>query len=580
MEKIWKLKSSFPDEEGSPQSGYPEFINELRNLRAKVSIPDKLARILYSRGITDYYKVLKFFRPTIEKLYDPLLMKGCEKARDRILEVIGTKEKIMVLGDYDVDGTCGVSMFYLFLKHFGLDASVYIPDRITEGYGISFDAIDKAKEEGLKLILSIDCGITAVDKVEYAKKAGIDLIVCDHHQAPEQLPDAYAIMDPIQPGCDYPFKSLCGTGVAFKLIQAVSKELKEEDFAYTLLDFVAIATSSDIVPIVDENRILVNEGFQLINSNPRPALKTLIEKIGLKDYKVTTTNIVFSLAPRINAVGRLGDAKRAVELLTGSNQEELDELAHTLDVENENRRELDKNITEDAYKIFEEINNDDNFSIVMHNEDWHPGVIGIVAARLVEKFNRPSIVMTTVNGVAKGSARSINGFNIYEALKKCEDLLIQFGGHCHAAGLEIELGNIEKFKKAFNEIASQELTKQDLIPEIEYDTELVFLDITPTFIKILSFFEPFGPGNTVPVFVTRDAKIVGDVRFAKSDTHIFRLKDDTSNTAFDAVFFFSKDFSDKIKTGERCDVCYTIDKNVWNNRTTTKLIVRDMKFRY
>lgn len=579
MGKIWKLKNLFPENGETRNVDLDSFLSELRNLRAKVQIPDKLARLLYMRGVTDYHKVIKFFKPTKDKLYDPLLMKGCREASLRIQKSIRDKEHLMVLGDYDVDGTCGVSMFYLFLKHFNLDADIYIPDRITEGYGISFEAIDKARDAGIKLIVSIDCGITAIDKVEYAKKYGIEFIICDHHQPPEHLPDALAIMDPLQKDCDYPFKSLCGAGVAFKLIQSVCSDLGEEKFSDSLLDFVSIATSSDIVPIVDENRILVNEGFNLINTNPRPSVRTLLDKIGLKENNITTTIIVFSVAPRINAVGRLGDAKRAVELLTSDDESALGELANTLDEENANRRELDKNITEDAYKLYESLElTPESFSIVLHNEEWHPGVIGIVAARLVEKYNRPSIVLTTVNGVAKGSARSINGFNIYEALKQCESLLIQFGGHCHAAGLEISLDNIEEFKKAFNDIALSELNRQELEPEIEIDMELEFDEITPVFTKILSFFEPFGPGNSIPLFTTKNVQIVGEVKFAKSDTHIFKVRDMSSYNVFDAVFFFSKDYLGKIAKGNTCDICYTIDKNVWNGRESTKLIIKDIRF--
>ena len=549
------------------------------SLNTKVQLPELILRLLYMRGITNYPKLIKFFRPSREKLYDPFLMKNCDIATERIIKTINEKEKIMVIGDYDVDGTCGASMFFLFLKHFSVESTVYIPDRIIEGYGISNTAIDKAKEEGIKLIIAIDCGITAINEVEYANSLGLEFIICDHHQPPEKIPEALAVLDPLREDCDYPYKYLCGTGVAFKLIQAVCIKLQKTDFAYGLLDFVAIATSSDIVPITDENRILVNEGFKLINNSPRPSVKTLIESIGFKNSTLTTTNIVFSVAPRINAVGRLGDAKRAVELLTSDDPDELKELAYTLNTENTSRRELDKSITENAYKIHEEMNTGkDCFSIVLHNKDWHPGVIGIVAARLVEKYNLPSIVLTTVNNVAKGSARSINGFNIYEALKKCEDLLIQFGGHYHAAGLEISLDNLDEFRTEFNRIAAEELSQKDLLPEIEVDSELSFSDITPQFIKMLSYFEPFGPGNMTPVFKTDNVQIVGDVRYARSNTHLFKVRDNESRKVFDTVFFSSADFHEQLTTGTNCNICYSIDKNVWNGNITYKLRIRDVKF--
>ena len=579
MNKIWKLKSLYPENGEKPHTDIDSFIKEMQSLDTKVQIPELILRLLYMRGITNYPKLIKFFRPSKEKLYDPFVMKDCDIATDRIIKAINEKEKIMVIGDYDVDGTCGASMFFLFLKHFSVESTVYIPDRIIEGYGISNTAIDKAKEEGIKLIVAIDCGITAIHKVEYANSLGLEFIICDHHQPPEKIPEALAVLDPLREDCNYPYKYLCGTGVAFKLIQAVCIKLQKTDFAYGLLDFVAIATSSDIVPLTDENRILVREGFKLINTNPRPSVKTLIESIGFKNSTLTTTNIVFSVAPRINAVGRLGDAKRAVELLTSDDPAKLKELAYTLNTENTSRRELDKSITENAYKIHEETNTGkDCFSIVLHNKDWHPGVIGIVAARLVEKYNLPSIVLTTVNNVAKGSARSINGFNIYEALKKCEDKLIQFGGHYHAAGLEISLDNLDDFRTEFNRIAAEELSQKDLLPEIEVDSELSFSDITPQFIKMLSFFEPFGPGNMTPVFKTDNVQIVGDVRYAKSNTHLFKVRDNESRRVFDTVFFSSADFHEQLTTGTNCRICYSIDKNVWNGNITYKLRIRDVKF--
>ena len=549
----------------------------MRDLKTKIQLPELVLKLLYSRGVTDYQKVIKFFKPTYERAYNPFLMKDCEIACERLLKVIKNSERIMIVGDYDVDGTCGASMLYLFLKHFSIDSVIYIPNRIEEGYGISEQAIDLAKEENIKLILSVDCGITATDKVEYANKLGMEFIICDHHQPPEKIPEALAVMDPLRKDCDYPFKFLCGTGVAYKLIQAVCGKLNQKAFAKSLLDFVAIATSSDIVPIYDENRIFVYEGLKMINDKPRPSLKTLIEFAGLKIGNINTTNIVFSLAPRINAVGRLGDAKRAVELLTSDDPEKQEELAQTLNDENDKRREFDKSITEEAFNLYEVSNpNGDDQVIVLHNGEWHSGVIGIVAARLVEKYNKPSIVLTTVKGVAKGSARSINGFNIYEALKRCEHWLIQFGGHYHAAGLEIEIDKIDGFRKEFNEIATEEIMKQHLQPEIEIDSEIELDDLTPKMKKILSFFEPFGPGNMPPIFVSRNVQVVGDVKFAKSDTHLFKLKQYKSHKTIDAVFFSSGEYKDKIVKGAFCDVCFAVEKNVWNNVETYKLKIKDI----
>ncbi len=550
----------------------------MRTLKTNVELPELILRFLYLRGITDYQKVLKFFRPSIEKLYNPFLLKDCDKASDRVITAINNNEKIMILGDYDVDGTCGVSMFYLFLKKLSVESEIYIPDRIEEGYGISIKAINFAKEKKISLIIAIDCGITAVDKVEYAKSLDIDFIICDHHQPPETIPDALAVMDPLRVDDDYPFKYLCGTGVAFKLAQAVAVRMEKPELPNSLIDLVAIATASDIVPLTDENRILVKEGLELINKNPRLSLRVLIESSGLKIGNLTTSNIVFTLAPRINAVGRLGDAKRAVELLTCEDNEKIKEFAFILNDENQNRREIDKSITDDVFKIFDEpINIENQSSIVIHNEDWHPGVIGIVAARLVEKYNLPSIVLTTVNGVAKGSARSISTFNIYEALKQCGDKLIQFGGHFHAAGLEIEIHNIEGFRKSFNDIASREISEEQLIPEIEYDKEVCFEEITPKIVHILTFFEPFGPENMTPVFITKDVEVIGEVRLAKANTHIFKVRDNESKKIFEAVFFNSLEYEDSIKQGNFIDICYSIDKSFWNGKEYTKLRIRDLK---
>ncbi|MBS1552387.1 MAG: single-stranded-DNA-specific exonuclease RecJ [Bacteroidetes bacterium] len=573
---------------------YEKFKEEVRLLKANIKIPDIALNLLFSRGVSDYHKMLKFFRPTMDKLYDPLLMKDCDIASDRIVEAIENKEQIMILGDYDVDGTCGVSLFYLFLRNYGLDPEYYIPDRIKEGYGISIQSIDYAREKNIKLIVSIDCGITATDKVKYAKSLGIDFIICDHHQPPEKIPEALAVMDPLRSDDNYPFKYLCGTGVAFKLVQAIAIKTRRPEIPETLIDLVAIATASDIVPLNDENRILVNEGFARINSNPRLSLRILIESSGLKLGNLNTSNIVFTVAPRINAVGRLGDAKRAVELLTCTDDDKINEFTEILNEENKKRRGIDKSITDDAFTMFEDELDIKNLnSIIIHNEKWHPGVIGIVAARLVEKYNLPSIVLTTVNGVAKGSARSINSFNIYEALKKCQDHLIQFGGHFHAAGLEIELDKIDSFKESFNEIASREISDEQLIPEIEVDSEITFEDLSPKFIQILSFFEPHGPENMTPVFVTRNVEVIDKVYFTeKSNTHIFKVKDSESNKKFEAVFFNSHEYRDNgmnghsgngsankliIKEGSNFDICYSVDKNFWKGREYTKLRIRDIK---
>ncbi|MBX7043476.1 MAG: single-stranded-DNA-specific exonuclease RecJ [Ignavibacteria bacterium] len=591
MKKNWKLKELTPRTSVCGENGSIDdeelnsLRNELRSLKANFDLPDFILRLLHLRNIVSPDAVRKFFysstehkKSNLDELYDPFLMKGCESACQRIVTAIESNEKIMILGDYDVDGTCGVSLFSMFLKEFGMNPEVYIPDRISEGYGISIEAIDHAESLGIKLIVSIDCGITACDKVAYAKQKSIEFIICDHHQPPDKIPDALAVIDVHRKDDEYPCKDLCGTGVAFKLATAVSQRMGKPEAAFKYLDLVAVATASDIVPIVDENRILVKEGLKMLNTSPRNSFAQLLELSGLKDKPVTTGNIVFTLAPRINAVGRMGDAKRAVQLLTCEDSDTITEFAKVLQVVNEERRDVDKNITDDAFRMFEESDEYENGnSIVIYNKDWHPGVVGIVAARLVEKYNLPSIVLTEVNGYAKGSARSINSFNIYDALKQCNDSLRQFGGHFYAAGLELELGKIDEFKKQFNEVAAKGLTVEQLEPVIDVDCEIKLSQLNDKVIKILNYFEPYGPENLAPVFVTRDLKIVGEVRRARADTHIFRVWDPESGKFFECVFFNSAAYSEDIVSGKYCDICYSVDRNFWNNREYMKLRIRDMR---
>ena len=579
MNKIWKLKNHIPENGKDHSQEYESFLNELKSLNARVRLPDVFSRLLFLRGVKDYSGMVKYFKPTIQQLHDPFLMKDCDIACNRIINAIDSKEKIMVLGDYDVDGACGASMFYLFMKHFGIESEVYIPDRIKEGYGISIKSIDEAKEKGIKLIVAIDCGITAADKIKYANEQGIQFIICDHHQPPESIPEALAVLDPLREDCNYPFDFLCGTGVAFKLIQAVCIKKGIPDFAYTFLDFVAIATSSDIAPLFDENRVLVSLGFKMISENPRTSIKALMDVIGMDRKDISTISIVFSIAPRINAVGRLGNAKRAFDLLVSEDGKVVEELADRLNQENDERRTIDKLITDDAFKIFKDSNGSERkYSIVLHKDDWHPGVIGIVAARLVEKYNLPTVVLTTVNGVAKGSARSINEFNIYEALKKCEDKLIQFGGHCHAAGLEIALENIDDFKTYFEKIAREDLSVINATPEVMIDAEITFREIDSIFLNIYSYLEPFGPGNQVPVFRTNNLEVTTSPKVLKNNTHVFRLTEIDSRAYFDAIFPNSASVHDELIKGAVCDACYTIDLFEKKNGKIAKLKIKDLKF--
>ncbi len=428
LNKRWKIRE-FSDEKTALA------------LADSLNISKVLAKLLIQRGITNFFEAKTYFRPSLDSLYDPFLMDGMEVASLRVINAITGNEKICVYGDYDVDGTCSAALLYLFLRELGAKVEIYIPNRITEGYGISKSSIDILKEQNVSLIISVDCGITAVEEVAHAKKLGIETIICDHHQPKETLPDAIAVLDPLKPGCNYPFKHLSGAGVAFKLARAVGGRIGNKDMPLKYLDLVALAGAADIVPLTDENRILVREGLELINTNPRPGIRALIKSARMEPGNLSAGQIVFTIAPRINAVGRLGDAIRAVDLFITEDHEDAEKLAQVLEDENYQRRKLDEVTFSHAVELVEStIDLDNEIGIVLHHDNWHPGVIGIVASRLVEKYYRPSVMLTTIDGVAKGSARSIPGFNIYEALQNCEEYLVQFGGH-EAAVLDLGEGS-------------------------------------------------------------------------------------------------------------------------------------------
>jgi single-stranded-DNA-specific exonuclease len=565
-----------------------------------LNVPYALSKILINRGITDKPNAKKFFMPSLDSLHDPFLMKGMDIAVERLLEVIRNKEKILIYGDYDVDGTSGVSMFHIFMNEMEVPNNVFIPDRFTDGYGLSNSGVDHASLEGIKLIVAIDCGVTAVETVEYAKSHDIDIIICDHHQPPANLPQAYALLDALQADCSYPFKHLCGTGVAFKLIQALCIKLDINSYL-KLLDFVAVATAADMVPVIGENRVLLHYGFRQIIEKPRPSFDSLIKKAGFKFENICTSNVVFSLGPRINAVGRLGDATRAVEFLTCNDVNKVDELAGVLEFENSNRRKIDNEIYLQAQSCYDQYSDEikeDDVAIILHNPEWHPGVLGIIASRMVEKYYKPSIIMTTFNGHAKGSARSINNFNIYEALKQCSHEfsgLVQFGGHYHAAGLEVELERVNEFRECFNKIARNLINISDegtdiLIPEIKIDAELDINAIDKRFVKILKHFEPFGPNNMTPIFVTYNLQVVGEPRVFNNTTCVFKVRKPNGGNGYrnnhnDNIFecvFYKPPVSDgcdnfTLRTGNFIDLVYSVEENHWNDRTKIQLRIRDYK---
>jgi single-stranded-DNA-specific exonuclease len=574
-------------------------INQINELSHEINVPVPIAKILVQRNIKSRAEAKKFFVHDLKNLHDPFLMKDMERAANKIADVIANKQNILIFGDYDVDGTSGVSMFRTFLNELNVPNQVFIPDRFTDGYGLSRSGINFAHENHIKLIVAIDCGITAVNTVNYAKSLGIDLIICDHHQAPEILPDAYAILNPLQQDCPYPFKNLCGTGVAFKLIHAICLKLNIHNWK-NLFDYVAVATAADMVPVTDENRILIHFGFNQILKNPRPCFDVIFKKSSLKIEHITTSNVVFTIGPRINAVGRLGDAVRAVNFLTSKSYEQAEELYSVLEKENTNRKKIDSEIYLQAQNSYENqklnyINNKDDIAIVLHNPEWHPGVLGIIASRMVEKYYRPSIILTTFNGYAKGSARSINNFNIYEAIKLTSEqcnAVVQFGGHFYAAGVEIEIDKIDEFRNTFNNVARNLInnsdTKEDiLIPEIIIDAEIDVSDVNHRFVKILSHFEPFGPGNMAPVFISKNLQVVGEPRTFNNSTTVFKVrkaqKDGSKfdNYVFDCVYFQSSDLDDEnriiIKPAMNLDLVYSVEENHWNGNTKTQFRIRDLK---
>jgi single-stranded-DNA-specific exonuclease len=551
----------------------------VQRLADSLNISPILARLLVLRNIMTFNEARKFFRPSIDSLHDPFLMDQMEAATTRVITALTENQKICIYGDYDVDGTCATALLYMFLKELYANVEFYIPRRLEEGYGLSTSAMDAVKEMGTDLMIAVDCGITAIEETNYANQLGMDVIICDHHQPKEELPNAFAVLDPLKPGCNYPFKYLSGAGVAFKLAQGLCERIGKRGLPLKYLDLVALAGAADIVPIIDENRILVNEGLIQVNLNPRPGIEALIELSRLKQGQLTSGQIVFTIAPRINAVGRLGDAERAVNLLIANNKKDALELAEVLETENYERRKIDVDTFEAAKEIVEsQFDLDDELAIVLHNENWHPGVIGIVASRLVEKYYRPSVLLTTIDGVAKGSARSINGFNIYEALQKCEDLLLHFGGHQAAAGLALEVEKIDEFRAKFNEVLKSSISSDDLLQDINIDSKIKFSEITPKFLRVLDQFSPFGPGNLRPVFLAEDVHIVNSPRVVGNNHIIASFKQNGSDKVFDSIGFnMSENFETINQNNGELDIVFSIDKTIRDNRIYPQLKLKDIK---
>jgi single-stranded-DNA-specific exonuclease len=566
MQKKWVLKQNVDE-------------LKVKALADSLNISMPLARLLVIRGITTFFEAKKFFRPSLENLYDPFLFPEMNKAAMRIIKAIADQEKIFIYGDYDVDGACAASLMYLFLKELDADVEFYIPNRLTDGYGLAKNALDLIKSKGASLIITVDCGITGLEEAEYAKELNIDLIISDHHQPSSKLPEAYAIIDPLLPNCDYPFKYLSGAGVAFKIAQAIAKKIGKNNMPFKYLDLVAIANAADIVNLTDENRTLTQKGIELIRTNPRPGIQALIDISGLDISNLTSAQIVFSIAPRINAVGRLGEATPAIELFITNDKEEAKKYAQILENENANRRKIDEATFSQAVSLLEKsFDLERQKVIILHNDDWHAGVIGIVASRLVEKYYRPAIMLTTIDGVAKGSARSINGFNIYQALKDCEDLLLQFGGHEAAAGVSIEIGKIDELRNRLNAIADQYFNKKKLQPELEIESQLSFNEITPKFIRVLDQFSPYGPGNMKPVFLTENVIVASQPKIVGSNHLLLTLKQPKSAKVFDAIGYNLGHFIEDISKDTALDIVYSIETITKDGKNFPQFKLKDLRF--
>jgi single-stranded-DNA-specific exonuclease len=549
----------------------------VKKLAVDLNIDTVLSTLLVHRGISNYDEARYFFRPDQRHLHDPFLMKDMEKAIVRIEDAIVAGEKILIYGDYDVDGTTAVATVYGFFKQRYQNLEYYIPDRYKEGYGISSQGIDYAAENGFTLIIALDCGIKSVDKIDYANTKGVDFIICDHHLPGAELPAAVAVLDPKRNDCEYPYKELSGCGIGFKLIQAYAEkhDIPFEEVS-CFLDLVAISISCDIVHITGENRVLAYFGLQKINTDPCIGVKTLMEVAG-RTGSFTISDVVFLLGPRINAAGRIDDAKHAVELLIATDENIAKEKGLMINTRNTERKGHDLNITDEALSI---IDNDEVLigrkSTVVFNENWHKGVIGIVASRLTEKYYRPTIVLTRSNGYVAGSARSVLGYDLYEALCECKDLLIQFGGHKYAAGLTMAPENVEAFKTRFEEVVSATITAEQLIQQIQIDAELRLSQIEPKFFRILNQFAPFGPENMAPVFISKNVYVSGNAGLVGA-THIKMAVMQEGSAAFDCIAFNHGEYLPQLKPGVPFDICYSIEENVWRERRTIQLNIKGIR---
>ncbi len=580
-EKRWVVKP-----QGDPQT--------VAKLASELQISPVLANLLVQRGIDTLGKADKFFKPSLSDLHDPFLMKDMDVAVARVERAVERHEKIMVYGDYDVDGCTAVSLVYKFLRQIGhKDLMFYIPDRYTEGYGISIKGIDLAAQKGVKLIIALDCGIKAMEKVVYAKNKGVDFIICDHHLPADEIPQAVAVLDPKRVDCHYPFDELSGCGVGFKLVQAYAQKhnIPFEQIT-SLLDLLVVSIASDIVPLVGENRILAHFGLKDLNHNPSSGLLSIIKICGLDRHNITIDDIVFKIGPRINAAGRMrmdendenaspSGGHAAVELLIEGNEQQAAKFGKVIDDYNQDRKSIDRHVTQEAHNYIE--SNPElkcRKSTVVYNPKWMKGIVGIVASRLIETYYRPTIVLTMSNGFVTGSARSVPGFDLYQAVESCSDLLENFGGHMYAAGLTMRPENIEEFTRRFNNYVEQHIDPQMLIPQVDIDSELHFSDITPQFRRDLNRFQPFGPGNASPIFVSHNACNNGDAKLVGQEHEHLRMglmQRQKPNNRLQSIAFQQPTHYEWIRSGRPIDICYQIVENHFRGSISAQLRIKDIK---
>ena len=581
IEKRWVVKP-----QGNPKA--------VAAMAAATGISPVLANLLVQRGIDTLEKAKKFFNPQLSDLHDPFLMKDMDKAVERVERAVRNREKIMVYGDYDVDGTTAVALVYKFLRQIGhKDLLFYIPDRYTEGYGISTKGIDHAARKGATLIIALDCGIKAIEKVDYAKRKGVDFIICDHHLPAEEIPRAVAVLDPKRADCSYPFDELSGCGVGFKLVQAYcQKNGIPFQQIEPLLDLLAVSIASDIVPLVDENRILAHYGLLRLNASPSKGLLSIIKICGLDRHNITIDDIVFKIGPRINAAGRMrmdendenaapSGGYAAVNLLIEGNESLAEEFGSVIDGFNQDRKCIDRSVTQEAHDFIEaHAELKAAKSTVIYNPRWMKGIVGIVASRLIETYYRPTVVLTMSNGFVTGSARSVPGFDLYQAIESCSDLLENFGGHMYAAGLTMRPENVEEFTRRFNAYVEENIDPQMLMPQVEIDSELFFSNITPAFRRDLNRFQPFGPGNPAPVFVTRGVVSHGETKLVGADCEHLRMdlmQRQKPNTTIQTIAFQQPTHYEWIRAGHPIDVCYQIVENHYRGSVSVQLRIKDIK---